>query len=125
MRISNENFGLGVYFTEMGNSKSKKAQKEPDRFFERERWKEQQRGEKRKKHANWANRRVAAKEPPLMPVIPGPSPMPGPSAPPPPQIRSYDEDAIDRMRRQLNNDSDAFLLNNILLSVQFFENYER
>ncbi|XP_004924890.2 uncharacterized protein LOC114251553 [Bombyx mandarina] len=108
----------------MGNSKSKKAQKEPDRFFERERWKEQQRGEKRKKHANWANRRVAAKEPPLMPVIPGPSPMPGPSAPPPPQIRSYDEDAIDRMRRQLNNDSDAFLLNNILLSVQFFENYE-
>ncbi|KAM3963470.1 uncharacterized protein ACR2FA_002406 [Aphomia sociella] len=48
-----------------------------------------------------------------------------PASPTPAQIRSYDDDALDCMRHQLHYDSDAFLLNNILLSVQFFDNYER
>lgn len=39
-------------------------------------------------------------------------------------IRSYDDEALDIMRFQLYNDTEVFLLN-ILLSVQFFENYER
>lgn len=109
----------------MGNSKSKKAQKEPDKFFERERWKEQKREEKRKKVVNHANRRGGLKEPPVTPTVLAPPP-PGPGPPPAPQhVRSYDEEALDRMRYQLHNDSDAFLLNNILLSVQFFENFER
>lgn len=110
----------------MGNSKSKKAQKEPDKFFERERWKEQIREEKRKKKANYLNRRGGLKEPPVTPSVLTPPPPPGPCPAPTPQhVRSYDDEALDRMRYQLHNDSDAFLLNNILLSVQFFENYER
>ncbi|CAD0196763.1 unnamed protein product [Chrysodeixis includens] len=109
----------------MGNSKSKKAQKEPDKFFERERWKEQKREEKRKKVVNQANRRGGMKEPPVTPTVLAPPP-PGPPPPPAPQhVRSYDEEALDHMRKQLHNDADAFLLNNILLSVQFFENFER
>lgn len=108
----------------MGNAKSKKGQKEPDKFFERERWKEQKREEKRKKIVNHANRRAATKDAPVPPAVlavpPGPSPAPTPA-----HIRSYDEEALTRMRWQLQNDSDAFILNNILLSVQFFENYER
>ncbi|CAK1581961.1 unnamed protein product [Parnassius mnemosyne] len=108
----------------MGNTKSKKVQKEPDKFFERERWKEQKREEKKKRYANAANKRMAVKEPPLTPtsaLVP-PAPV---MAPAPANVRSYDDEALDRMRYQLHNDSDAFLLNNILLSVQFFENYER
>ncbi|XP_050664292.1 uncharacterized protein LOC126964972 [Leptidea sinapis] len=110
----------------MGNTKSKKAQKEPDRFFERERWKEQRKEEKKKKHANPVNKRTAVKEPPINPAaaMSGPTLRASP-LPPPSLVRSYDEEALDRMRHQLNHDSDAFLLNNILLSVQFFENYER
>lgn len=110
----------------MGNSSSKKVEREPDKFFERERWKQQKIEEKKKKNANQLNKRTAAKEPPLAlsaslsPPLPGPGPAPTPA-----QVRSYDDEALDRMRYQLNNDSDAFLLNNILLSVQFFENYER
>ncbi|XP_047510183.1 uncharacterized protein LOC125053049 [Pieris napi] len=110
----------------MGNSKSKKSQKEPDKFFERARWKEHKSEEKKKRLANPINKRVAAKEPPLNPApeLNGPSLGSSPLSAPA-QVRSYDEDALDRMRYQLNHDSDAFLLNNILLSVQFFENYER
>ncbi|KAI5633072.1 mab-21 protein domain-containing protein [Phthorimaea operculella] len=37
----------------MGNSKSKKVQKEPDRFFEREKWKEHKREEKKKFFENY------------------------------------------------------------------------
>lgn len=54
-----------------------------------------------------------------------------PTAPPDPAesrihgLSSYDEMALENMRHQLNYDANAFLLNNILLSVQFFENYER
>lgn len=111
----------------MGNSKSKKAQKEPDKFFERERWKEQKRKEKREKVLSTAVKRVGVKEPAISSVVlgPGPGPAPVPPPPPPAHVRSYDDEALDRMRYQLHNDSDAFLLNNILLSVQFFENYER
>lgn len=110
----------------MGNSKSKKTPKEPEKFFERERWKEQKREEAKKKKLSHSNKRVAAKEPPLsaLPVPPPPAPGPGPS-PAPALARSYHGEAIDRLRYQLQNDADAFLLNNILLSVQFFENYER
>ncbi|KPJ15060.1 Protein MB21D2 [Papilio machaon] len=110
----------------MGNTKSKKVQKEPDKFFERERWKEQKREEKKKKYANPANKRIGVKEPPLNPasVLTAPAQVP-PPAPAPANVRSYDDEAIDRMRQQLHTDSDAFLLNNILMCVQFFENYER
>ncbi|XP_028161983.1 uncharacterized protein LOC114353978 [Ostrinia furnacalis] len=111
----------------MGNSKSKKSAKEPDKFFERERWREQKRDEKRKKNANPLNKRVAVKEPPV-PLAAMVSPVPQSAAvpaPPPAQVRSFDEEALELMRFQLRNDADAFLLNNILLSVQFFENYER
>lgn len=114
----------------MGSSKSKNVvQREPDKFFDRERWKEQKKKEKKKKNVNPMNKRVGIKEAPLPhvglapPVAPPPGP--GPTPAPPAQIRSYDDEAIERMRFQLYNDSDAFLLNNILLSVQFFENYER
>lgn len=110
----------------MGNSKSKKSAKEPDKFFEREKWKVQKRDEKRKKNANPKNKRIRASEPPLTPVVMAPPPPPAvAAAPPPAQARSFDEDALNLMRYQLRNDADAFLLNNILLSVQFFENYER
>ncbi|XP_049867138.1 uncharacterized protein LOC126367593 [Pectinophora gossypiella] len=106
----------------MGNSKSKAKQKEPDKFFERERWKEVQREEKRKKKINAANKRVGMKETSL----PTSQPPKVVSVPPAPaHVRSYDSEAIDRMRYQLHNDAEAFLMNNILLSVQFFENYER
>ncbi|OWR52954.1 hypothetical protein KGM_205074 [Danaus plexippus plexippus] len=110
----------------MGNSKSKKVQREPDKFFERERWKEQRREEKKKKNLNPQNKRTAVVNPPINPTMallpPSQGAMP---RPPPSQNLSYDDEALDRMRYQLNNDCDAFLLNNILLSVQFFENYER
>ncbi|XP_045785151.1 uncharacterized protein LOC123880848 [Maniola jurtina] len=109
----------------MGNSKSKKIQKEPDKFFEREKWKEQKREEKKKKNAN-LQKRAPVKDPPLSPSAmlsqPALAPVPNPA---PTQVRSYDEAALDTMRTQLATDSDAFLLNNILMSVQFFENYER
>lgn len=32
---------------------------------------------------------------------------------------------IERMRKTLRDDVELFLLNNILMSVQFFENYEK
>ncbi|CAK1552079.1 unnamed protein product [Leptosia nina] len=110
----------------MGNSKSKKAQKEPDKFFDRARWKEQRNEEKKKRVANPMNKRIAAKEPAINPAaaLNGPS-LGTPPLPAPSQVRTYDEEALDRMRYQLNHDSDAFLLNNILLSIQFFENFER
>ncbi|XP_072943942.1 uncharacterized protein [Epargyreus clarus] len=103
----------------MGNAKSKKIQKEPDKFFEREKWKEQKREELKKKNVNPSNKRTGVKEQPL-----SQQPVPAPTSAPA-HVRSYDDEALDRMRYQLHNDSDAFLLNNILLSIQFFENYER
>lgn len=110
----------------MGNTKSKKIQREPDKFFERVRWKQQKLEEKKKKNLNFHNKRSAAKDQPISPAVSLSPPVHGPGPiPSPAHVRSYDEEALDRMRYQLNNDSDAFLLNNILLSVQFFENYER
>lgn len=110
----------------MGNSKSKKTHEKPNikaTVFDRERHNEHLRTEKSKQNANPTNKRVATKEPPVIapPLI---APVAIPSAPPA-NLRSFDDDAIERMRYQLRNDCDAFLLNNILLSVQFFENYER
>ncbi|XP_063378074.1 uncharacterized protein LOC134665156 [Cydia fagiglandana] len=114
----------------MGNSKSvKKSQKEPDKFFEREKWREQKREERRKKNANPGNRRFATKEGPVpttMQLASAPRASTGHApGPAPAHVRSYDDEALDHMRYQLQNDSEAFLLNNILLSVQFFENFER
>lgn len=111
----------------MGNSKSKKTQKEPDKFFEREKWKAQLRTDKAKIKSNPKHKRTGVKEAPVPSAVvlgAAPGPLPAP-APPPAHIRSYDDEALDRMRFQIYNDADAFLLNNILLSVQFFENYER
>lgn len=106
----------------MGNSKSKVYEKpgKDATMFERQRYLEHVR-EQRIKNST-TSKRNAVKEPSpitttsITPVIP---------STPPANLRSYDDDAIERMRYQLNKDSDAFLLNNILLSVQFFENFER
>ncbi|KAG7307218.1 hypothetical protein JYU34_007374 [Plutella xylostella] len=85
----------------MGNSNTKKTKKVPGTFFERERLKERKRDAVKKK-------------------MKGPVGSAGPPAP-----GAYHSEALARMRYQLDEDADAFLLNNILLSVQFFENYER
>jgi hypothetical protein len=37
----------------------------------------------------------------------------------------YDAQAKERIKHQLMNDSETFLLNQLMLSVQFFGNYER
>jgi hypothetical protein len=42
-----------------------------------------------------------------------------------PKIVDHEEAAINRIRKTLSQDLETFLLNNILLSVQFFENFER
>jgi hypothetical protein len=47
------------------------------------------------------------------------------SQPPPSQPVAREDHGLQRMRRTLNQDLEKFLLNNILLSVQFFENFER
>ncbi|KAL4705139.1 hypothetical protein ACJJTC_018710 [Scirpophaga incertulas] len=109
----------------MGNNSTKNIKREPTKFFEREKLKEQKRDEKRKKKLSAVNRRKPVRDAPLQSV-----PMPPSSslsAPPPTtsNLRSFDDEVLELMRYQLRNDSDAFLLNNILLSVQFFENYER
>lgn len=107
----------------MGNCKSKKEKlKEPATFFEYEKRREV---EKRNNKVDTANRRAGEHKQPLPPHLqaaPPPVPSPGPAAP---HIRSYDEEALERMRNELRTRSDLFLLNNILLSIQFFENYER
>lgn len=113
----------------MGLSKSKGKQLEKPgpnaTFFERELYKQQKHEMKTKKLKDPGNRRKALPSAPThVPVPNTPSPVPMSSATSS-NIRSYDDDAIERMNYQLDNDSDAFLLNNILLSVQFFENFER
>ncbi|GBP10935.1 hypothetical protein EVAR_5499_1 [Eumeta japonica] len=109
----------------MGNFSSKSAKKEKDTLFAREKWKEQKREEKRKKALNPNLKRAGVRDAPLVGLMAaqaqGGAP-PGPAATG--AHRSYDEEALERMRHQLDHDADAFLLNNILLSVQFFENYE-
>lgn len=108
----------------MGNTKSKKTQNQNEKgFFDAERLKEQKL-KKRKKVKNQAVRRAAVMEPPVTPTALTVPPVSS-SVPIPAHVRSYDEEALNRMRWQLQNDSDAFILNNILLSVQFFENYEK
>ncbi|CAH0406521.1 unnamed protein product [Chilo suppressalis] len=115
----------------MGNTcqsdkKVNMSSKEPDKFFSREKWKEQRSEEIRKKKMHPSNKRTAAKEPALdvMTAMTGPPPGPAATAQPS-NLRSFDDETLGLMRYQLRNDADAFLLNNILLSVQFFENYER
>lgn len=109
----------------MGNSKSKKSAKEPDKFFDRAKFNDQKEKVKRKKNANPKNKRMGGMGAPPAAVMPPAPPSAPPPAPPPAQIRSFDDEAVNLMRYQMRNDADAFLLNNILLSVQFFENYER
>ncbi|XP_053625762.1 uncharacterized protein LOC128683825 [Plodia interpunctella] len=107
----------------MGNVKSKKSQKEMDKFFERERHKEIKREEKKRIKANPLNKRIGMVEGPVKPVgLTAPATASVVTATP--ALRSYDDEALDLMRYQLHYDSDAFLLNNILLSIQFFNNYE-
>ena len=44
----------------------------------------------------------------------------------PPNSTDNPEDAaLSRIRKNLTHDLDTFLLNNILLSIQFFDNFER
>ncbi|GBP10942.1 hypothetical protein EVAR_5504_1 [Eumeta japonica] len=103
--------------------------KEPDTLFVREKKKEERRKKKQKKALDPNLKRKGLRVPVTDAIEPAgsgplPSPAPAPAAAAGVQ-RSYDEEALERMRRQLDHDADAFLLNNILLSVQFFENYER
>jgi hypothetical protein len=42
-----------------------------------------------------------------------------------PKTLDPEELVINRIRKTLSQDLETFLLNNILLSVQFFENFER
>ncbi|XP_013186570.2 uncharacterized protein LOC106131872 [Amyelois transitella] len=107
----------------MGNVKSKKSQKEMDKFFERERHKELKREEKKRIKANPLNKRIGKVEGPVKPAALS-SPGTAAAVAATPALRSYDDEALDLMRYQLHYDSDAFLLNNILLSIQFFNNYE-
>ncbi|XP_059054349.1 uncharacterized protein LOC131848486 [Achroia grisella] len=109
----------------MGIVTSKRSKKQPDNIFGRARWNEQKRDHSGKVKANPGNRRSRALEQPVKPAGMAPTPLVAPATPPPAHIRSYDDDALDNMRRQLRFDTNAFLLNNILLSVQFFDNYER
>jgi hypothetical protein len=43
---------------------------------------------------------------------------------PPPQVKAEDS-GLERIRKTLNEDLETFLLNNVLLCVQFFEDFER
>lgn len=111
----------------MGNCKSKETEKEPDTFFEREKWMQRKREQSRTQtKVNPGIRRGGKQEAPVLPsaLVEPPAPA-GPPLCMQQHARTYDEEALDRMRHQLKNDSESFLLNNILLSVQFFENYER
>lgn len=40
-------------------------------------------------------------------------------------LRQMQMDNLTKMRDQLKNKPDIFLLNNLILSVQFFDNFER
>lgn len=113
----------------MGSCNSKKEKKivADKGFFNESKLIEQQQAEERIIRAKPDKKRQGKIEPPIVSLVDLTDTRPGPAQPPPVPVtsRSYDEEAIDRMRHQLKNDSEAFLLNNILLSVQFFENYER
>lgn len=106
-------------------SSKERVETEPDKFFNREKWKDEKLREEAMKNANVEKRRKGKNVPLASHItearltsVPALLPVAPPS-------RSYDEEAIELMRHQLANDSEAFVLNNILLSVQFFENFER
>lgn len=40
-------------------------------------------------------------------------------------VNRYDEEAINIIKKELREDPEIFLLNNILMSVMFFECYEK
>lgn len=110
----------------MGNCNSRKRNgKEPENFFGREKFLDEKNLEEALRNANFANRRKGKKVPVAPDVVTASRVTPAQIVTSTKPTRSYDEDAIDLMRYQLANDSEAFVLNNILLSVQFFENYER
>lgn len=44
---------------------------------------------------------------------------------PPNQSRKYDDQVVNRLRDDLNDDPEMFILNNVLMSIQFYENFER
>lgn len=103
----------------MGNSKSKKVSKEPSTFFERQKYQQYEREKAAREMASQAAKRV---QPHQVPVVIQPNPRPIEYQQ---TIVSFDQESIDRMRHQLRHDANAFLLNNIMLSVHFFNNYER
>ncbi|XP_077290505.1 uncharacterized protein LOC143914239 [Arctopsyche grandis] len=106
----------------MGNSKSKKKlkQDEPKSFFDRMHKQEAiQREEVRKR----PNDSITNQQTPNQ--NPGRPPPRPPRTDPQPASVPYDKEAIDRMRIQLKQNPTAFLLNNIMLSIQFLDNYER
>ncbi|CAH0701839.1 unnamed protein product [Spodoptera exigua] len=111
----------------MGNCKSKKEKpKEPATFFEYEKKREAVLDEQKKLMLKNSHRRFGEQKQPLPPQAQAAPPsVASPVHAPAPHVRSYDEEALDRMREDLRHRSDRFLLNNILLSIQFFENYER
>lgn len=37
----------------------------------------------------------------------------------------YDDDMVNLLKRELNETPEVFILNNLLMSVMFFENYEK
>lgn len=43
----------------------------------------------------------------------------------PNQTSKFDNVVVNRLRDDLNNEPELFILNNILISIQFFENFER
>lgn len=40
-------------------------------------------------------------------------------------LREMQTDSLEKMRHQLKNKPEIFLLNNLVLSIQFFDNFER
>lgn len=103
-----------------------KPPKPDEPFFESKKREEQERIiEKQKQNEKLAQKRRPPAKP--MKVKPSAEPPATTSARPASlePAQSYDQEAIDRMRNQLRGDASAFLLNNIMLSVQFFENYEK
>lgn len=106
----------------MGNSKSKKKlkQDEPKGLFDRMHKQEAMQREEVRKRPNDS---VTNQQTPNQ-THGRPPPRP-PRTDPQPASVPYDKEAIDRMRTQLKQNPTAFLLNNIMLSIQFLDNYEK
>lgn len=122
---------MGLTHSKPKKPKPPKKLKPATSFFESQKREEEQKElEKKKQEAMLAkDRRPPAKKLKGKPVSADSLGKGTPTVPARPAsqepAQSYDQEAIDRMRNQLRGDASAFLLNNIMLSVQFFENYEK